>query len=133
MRKSYGVMLCAVLGLCFPEDASTRNARTPSTIQPHVPIPVVLPYGRNKPFHKGRVCFCVIIKEYHIGSVRDLNPFVHGSGKTEVFLSLAEKKDRVVNVSYELPKSYILYDFGGEYSVYLSPLNTATLIKRMSE
>lgn len=55
------------------------------------------------------------------------------SKHTRDFLALCEKENRVVNVSYELPKSYILYDFSGEYSVYLSPLNTATLIKRMSE
>ena len=55
------------------------------------------------------------------------------SKHTRSFLSVCEKENRIVNVSYELPKSYILYDFGGEYSVYLSPLNTATLIKRMSE
>ena len=55
------------------------------------------------------------------------------SRHTRDFLSVCEKENRIVNVSYELPKSYILYDFSGEYSVYLSPLNTATLIKRMSE
>ena len=55
------------------------------------------------------------------------------SRHTRDFLSLCEKENRVVNVSsYELPKSYILYDFSGEYSVYLSPLNTATLLKRIS-
>ena len=55
------------------------------------------------------------------------------SKHTRSVLNICEKENRIVNVSYELPKSYILYDFGGEYSVYLSPLNTATLIKRMSE
>ena len=50
---------------------------------------------------------------------------------TRDFLSLCEKENRVVNVTYELPKSYILYDYDGEYSVYLSPLNTATLLRRM--
>lgn len=55
------------------------------------------------------------------------------SQHTRKFLSECEKENRIVNVSYELPKSYILYDFSGEYSVYLSPLNTATLMKRMSE
>ncbi|MBR1534917.1 MAG: DUF370 domain-containing protein [Ruminococcus sp.] len=55
------------------------------------------------------------------------------SKHTRDFLTVCEKENRVVNVSYELPKSYILYDFSGEFSVYLSPLNTATLIKRMSE
>ena len=55
------------------------------------------------------------------------------SRHTRDFLSVCEKENRIVNVSYELPKSYILYDFSGEYSVYLSPLNTATLIRRMSD
>lgn len=55
------------------------------------------------------------------------------SKHTRDFLSVCEKENRIVSVSYELPKSYILYDFGGEYSVYLSPLNTATLTKRMTE
>ena len=54
------------------------------------------------------------------------------SRHTRDFLSECEKENRIVNVSsYELPKSYILYDFSGEYSVYLSPLNTATLLKRI--
>ena len=55
------------------------------------------------------------------------------SKHTREFLSICEKENRIVNVSYELPKSYILYDFSGEYSIYLSPLNTATLMKRMSD
>lgn len=53
------------------------------------------------------------------------------SKHTRDFLSKCEKENRIVNVSYELPKSYILYDFDGEYSVYLSPLNAATLLGRM--
>lgn len=55
------------------------------------------------------------------------------SKHTRDFLNICEKENRIVNVSYELPKSYILYDFSGEYSVYLSPLNSATLLKRMKE
>lgn len=55
------------------------------------------------------------------------------SRHTRDFLSICEKENRIVNVSsFELPKSYILYDFSGEYSVYLSPLNTATLLKRIN-
>lgn len=55
------------------------------------------------------------------------------SKHTRDFLSKCEKENRVVNVSFELPKSYILYDFDGEYSIYLSALNSATLIRRMAE
>ena len=55
------------------------------------------------------------------------------SKHTREFLSLSEKENQIVNVTYELPKSYILYDFDGEYSVYLSQLNAATLLRRMEE
>ena len=55
------------------------------------------------------------------------------SKHTREFLRVCENENRIVNVSFELPKSYILYDFSGEYSVYISPLNSATLLKRMSE
>ncbi len=55
------------------------------------------------------------------------------SKHTRDFLSKCERENRIVNVSYELPKSYILYDFDGEYSVYLSPLNAATLLGRIKE
>lgn len=55
------------------------------------------------------------------------------SKHTRDFLRECEKENRIVNVSYELPKSYILYDFAGEYSVYLSPLNAATLLGRMKD
>lgn len=56
------------------------------------------------------------------------------SKHTRDFLSVCERENRIVNVSsYELPKSYILYDFDGEYSVYLSPLNAATLLGRMKD
>ena len=54
------------------------------------------------------------------------------SKHTREFLKVCEKENRIVNVSFELPKSYILYDFSGEYSIYLSPLNSATLMKRMA-
>lgn len=55
------------------------------------------------------------------------------SKHTRDFLTLCEKENRIVNVAFDLPKSYILYDFDGEYSVYLSPLNSATLLRRMEE
>lgn len=55
------------------------------------------------------------------------------SKHTREFLRICERENRVINVSFDLPKSYILYDYDGEYSVYLSPLNAATLLKRMTE
>ncbi len=55
------------------------------------------------------------------------------SKHTRAFLRLCEQENRVVNVSHDLPKSYILYDYDGEYSVYLSPLSPSTLLKRIND
>lgn len=46
---------------------------------------------------------------------------------TRDFLSKAEKEKRVIYVNYELPKSFIVC---GDNTVYICPLNTATLLKR---
>lgn len=46
---------------------------------------------------------------------------------TRDYLSKAEKEKRVVYVNYELPKSFIVTD----KKVYVCPLNTATLLKRI--
>ncbi|MCD7723874.1 MAG: DUF370 domain-containing protein [Clostridiales bacterium] len=45
---------------------------------------------------------------------------------TRNFLSAGEKNKKVVYVNYDLPKSFILTD----EKIYVSPLNTATLLKR---
>ena len=45
---------------------------------------------------------------------------------TRDYLSKAEKEKRVIYVNYELPKSFIVTD----NKIYISPLNTATLLKR---
>ena len=51
-----------------------------------------------------------------------------GSHLTREFLTRQERKSRVQNVSEEnLPKSFILCDNG----IYLTPLSSATLLKRM--
>ena len=45
---------------------------------------------------------------------------------TRSFLSKAEKEKRVVFLSYDLPKSFILMR---DETVYLSPFNSSTIIK----
>lgn len=49
---------------------------------------------------------------------------------TKGFLSGLRKKGTVVNVSEELPKSYILCERGGKQVVYISQISSATLKKR---
>ncbi len=47
---------------------------------------------------------------------------------TRDYLALAEKNKKTVNVSYDLPKSFIVTD----EKIYISPINTATLLKRVN-
>lgn len=45
---------------------------------------------------------------------------------TRDYLAKAEKNKKVIYVNYELPKSFIVT----ENNIYVSPLNTSTLVKR---
>lgn len=45
---------------------------------------------------------------------------------TRDYLNKAEKEKQIVYTSYDLPKSFIVT----EEKIYVSPLNTATLLKR---
>ncbi|MBR3816384.1 MAG: DUF370 domain-containing protein [Clostridia bacterium] len=54
--------------------------------------------------------------------------------KTRDYLSLAQKEGRVIEVSNELPKSFIVCnDKEGKIIVYLSQISTTTLLKRTEE
>ncbi|MBP3447349.1 MAG: DUF370 domain-containing protein [Clostridia bacterium] len=52
---------------------------------------------------------------------------------TRDFLSMMTKAKKVVNVSYELPKSFVLtYDEKTkEKTMYISPISSMTLLKRI--
>ena len=50
--------------------------------------------------------------------------------KTREFLARAEKEKRVRNVSYDLPKSFIVCRENGNDIIYISPISSQTLIKR---
>ncbi len=54
------------------------------------------------------------------------------SSRTRSFLAKAEKKGEVINVSFELPKSFIVCATQGtsENKVYISQISSATLLKR---
>ena len=49
---------------------------------------------------------------------------------TRSYLRAAEQAGEVVNVAVDLPKSFVVCAEGGKKRVYLSQLNTATLLKR---
>ena len=49
---------------------------------------------------------------------------------TREFLHVAEEEGFVINVSEDLPKSYVLAETNRESRVYVSPMSAATLWKR---
>ncbi len=52
------------------------------------------------------------------------------SKNTREFLNFSEKRREVINVSYELPKSFILTNDKGINKVYISQISPLTLQKR---
>ena len=52
---------------------------------------------------------------------------------TRYYLTLAEKTHRVINVSYELPKSFVVTQEKGEIKIYISPISPQTLLKRINK
>ena len=67
----------------------------------------------------------VMVQKLDILGIFDLDNTTQ-SYLTREFLSRQEKKSRVQNVSKDLPKSFVLCAKG----TYLSPLSSATLLKR---
>ncbi len=54
------------------------------------------------------------------------------STKTREFLANAQKTGQVINVSDELPKSFVLCHENDGFKIYICQLATVTLSKRMS-
>ena len=55
------------------------------------------------------------------------------SKKTRDFLALAQKRGQVVNVSYELPKSFVVSQEKDKQRIYICQLSPITLIRRASQ
>ncbi len=49
---------------------------------------------------------------------------------TREFLAVAEDEGFVVNVSDDLPKSFVITEIDKKSRVFVSPISTATLLKR---
>lgn len=72
-----------------------------------------------------------VVKEDEIIGIFDLDSTTV-SKHTRKFLELAEKGGKVVNVSYELPKSFTLCGKKNSKNstVYISQISSSTLLKR---
>ncbi|MBQ5565478.1 MAG: DUF370 domain-containing protein [Clostridia bacterium] len=71
----------------------------------------------------------VVILKRDIVGIFDLDTTTI-SKHTKNYLALAEKNGKVVNVSYELPKSFVVICENGITKVYISQLSSQTLLKR---
>lgn len=74
----------------------------------------------------------ISVNEKNITAVMDLET-TSVSKITKEYLSIAEKKNEVINISdADLPKSYVVtVDAQRVRRVYISPISSATLMKRM--
>lgn len=66
-----------------------------------------------------------VLKTEDITGIFDMDKTTFNKA-TRDFLAKAQKENRVVLTSYELPKSFIV----AKDKIYISPLNTSTLLKR---
>lgn len=71
-----------------------------------------------------------VIKTENILGIFDLDTSTI-SKHTRNFLSVCEKENKVVNVSYELPKSFIVYNNNGKNTIYICQISSQTILKRM--
>ena len=71
----------------------------------------------------------VVVEESTVIGIFDMDNTTE-SKITINFLNNAEKLGRIVNISDDLPKSFVVCQKKDEITVYLSQLNPATLLKR---
>ena len=72
----------------------------------------------------------IVVRQDEIIGIFDLeNTTV--SQKTRSFLSFCEKRKEVINVSYELPKSFVLTNKKNKNKIYISQISPATLSNRL--
>lgn len=71
----------------------------------------------------------VVLQEEIIGIFDLENTTV--SKNTREFLNLSEKKHQVINVSYELPKSFVVTEKNKKTKVYISQISPTTLYRRL--
>jgi hypothetical protein len=71
----------------------------------------------------------VIVEESSVIGIFDMDNTTE-SKITVNFLNNAEKNGQIVNISDDIPKSFVVCKKKDKVTVYLSQLNPATLVKR---
>ena len=70
-----------------------------------------------------------VVKDNEIIGVFDIENTTT-SKKTRDFLNFAEKNKKIINISTDIPRSFIICLKNNETVVYLSQLNSFTILKR---
>ena len=70
-----------------------------------------------------------VVRDRSIVGIFDID-YCSVSKRTREFLAKAQKGAQVVNVTGELPKSFVLCEENGKTTLYISGISTATLTKR---
>ncbi len=70
-----------------------------------------------------------VVKDNEIIGVFDIENTTT-SKKTRDFLNFAEKNKKIINISTDIPRSFIVCLKNNETVVYLSQLNSFTILKR---
>ncbi len=55
------------------------------------------------------------------------------SKKTKDFLRINEKNSKILNVSEDIPKSYVICSENGSTKIYISQMSSSTLLKRAEQ
>ncbi len=71
----------------------------------------------------------VLIKKSDIIGIFDMDKATV-SKKTRLFLEAKQKEGLVVNAAADLPKSFVVCNWGSEVIVYISQISPQTLLKR---
>jgi hypothetical protein len=79
--------------------------------------------------HLGKGC---VVRDDEIVGIFDLD-ITSQSYLTRKYLAASEKAGEVESASDDLPKSFLVCEGQGRRKLILSPMNTATLLKRSGE
>ncbi len=71
----------------------------------------------------------IIVNDKDIIGIFDIENTSIGKS-TKDFLSRAQKENKIINVSLEMPKSYIVCEKDGGVLVYISQISASTLRRR---
>ena len=71
----------------------------------------------------------VLIKKEHIIGIFDMDKATV-SKRTRDFLAAKEKEFKLINVATDIPKSFIVCNWGMDVVVYISQISAQTLLRR---